>query len=271
MKLTLAFSPCPNDTFMFDALVNHKIDTEGLEFEVVLEDIESLNRNALQHRYDITKLSFSALLYSHSHYALLQSGAALGVNCGPLFVCKKGAKNKINDNSLIGIPGHYTTAHSLFSLAYPNYSHKTQLVFSDIEQAILKGKIDAGVIIHENRFTYQENGLEKIQDLGEFWQNKTNLPIPLGGIAISRKLDLNTQLTFQKLLKKSIQFAFDHPESSENYVKQHAQEMEIEVRNKHINLYVNEYSLNLGNTGKQSVCYLFDQFHQANNTIFVEQ
>jgi len=270
MKLSLAFSPCPNDTFMFDALVNHKIDTEGFEFEITLDDIESLNRKALDHCFDITKISFSALLHIHSQYALLQSGAALGVNCGPLFICKKGAKNKITSNSLIGIPGKYTTANSLFSLAYPSYNNKTQLVFSEIEQALIEGEIDAGVVIHENRFTYQDKGLQKIKDLGEFWQTTTNLPIPLGGIAISRKIDPIIQIKFQKLLKKSIQFAFDHPKSSEPFVKKYAQEMNAEVRNKHIQLYVNEYSLNLGSLGKKAVNYLFNHNNQSCQNLFVD-
>ena len=169
MNFTLGFSPCPNDCFIFDALVHKKIDTEGLDFSVVMEDVEALNNRAFRKDLDITKLSYHAFLYLTDHYALLNSGSALGFNCGPLLV--KDAKTEIADINAasIAIPGKYTTANFLLSLAFPKASNKRETLFSDIEGAVLSHKVDAGLLIHENRFTYQQKGLEKIMDLGEFW------------------------------------------------------------------------------------------------------
>ena len=207
MKLTLGFSPCPNDTFIFDALIHHKIDTEGLEFEVIMEDVEALNQRAFNQELDVTKLSYHAFAFLVEKYALLNSGSALGNGVGPLLIAKnKNVENVINQ-SVIAIPGKYTTANFLFSLAYPEAKNKQEIVFHDIEAAILRGSVDAGVIIHENRFTYQERGFVKILDLGEFWESTTGLPIPLGGIVINRKFPVEIQQKMDRVLQKSVRYA----------------------------------------------------------------
>lgn len=257
MNFTLGFSPCPNDCFIFDALVRKKIDTEGLDFSVVMEDVEALNNRAFRKDLDITKLSYHAFLYLTDHYALLNSGSALGFNCGPLLV--KDAKTEIADINAasIAIPGKYTTANFLLSLAFPKASNKRETLFSDIEGAVLSHKVDAGLLIHENRFTYQQKGLEKIMDLGEFWESLIHAPIPLGGIVVKRSIDPQLQRSIDRLIRRSVEFAFAHPESCMEYVKQHAQEMEEEVMKKHIALYVNSFSIDLGETGRGAVALLF--------------
>ncbi len=257
MKLTLGFSPCPNDTFIFDALVNKKIDTEGLEFDFFLSDVEELNRWAFQSKLNITKLSFNAFTKCVSRYALLDSGAALGRGCGPLLI--KNPTTNLTLDSKIAIPGKYTTANLLFSIFKPEYNNKFELLFSDIESSVLSKKFDAGLIIHENRFTYHEKGLEKVIDLGEFWENKTGLPIPLGGIVIDRNLPYEVQKRFEKILRKSIEYGLSNRSSSIDFVKSHAQEMEIGVINSHINLYVNDYTVSLGETGRKSVELIFEK------------
>ncbi len=269
MKLTLGFSPCPNDTFMFDALVHQKVDTEGLEFDVVLEDVETLNRMALERQLDITKLSFNAFLHASSDYILLQSGSALGMNCGPLVISKID-KSQLNANSKVAIPGKYTTANSLFKLAFPTYTNTCEFIFSEIEDAVLNGDVEAGVIIHENRFTYEQKGLQKVMDLGEYWESETKLPIPLGGIAISRTFSSEIQQKVQRVLKRSIEFAFKNPKSSEEYVCQYAQEMSYDVMQKHIQLYVNEYSVSLDDEGRKAIVYLFERNNLSSENIFVE-
>lgn len=267
MKLSLAYSPCPNDTFMFDALVHHKVDTEGLDFEVHLHDVEALNQMALKHEMSVTKLSFNAFLLVYKRYALLSSGSALGEKCGPLLICKQNQNTTFNTQSLVAIPGRYTTANSLFSLAYPNHKNTKEMLFSEIEDAVLNGDVDAGVIIHENRFTHQDKGLQKIIDLGEYWEEQTQLPIPLGGIVVSKSLDRSIQQKVQRVLKRSIAFAFENPNASLNYVKQHAQEMDVEVMTNHIQLYVNAYSMNLGDKGRAAIRYLFDRRGLSQNEL----
>lgn len=259
MNLSLGFSPCPNDCFIFDALVHKKIDTHGIDFTVVMEDVEALNTRAFQQELDITKLSYHAFIYLTYHYALLNSGSALGFNCGPLLV--KDSKNIINDfnTASIAIPGKYTTANFLLSLAFPNAKNKKELLFSDIEGAVLSHQVDAGLLIHENRFTYEEKGLEKIIDLGEFWDSLIHAPIPLGGIVVKRTIDSKLQKTIDSLIKQSVEFAFANPESCMSFVKQHAQEMSEEVMKKHIALYVNDFSVDLGNVGKNAIQLLFDK------------
>lgn len=251
MKLSLGFSPCPNDTFIFDALVNGKIDTEGLEFDVQLGDVETLNTKAFNAELDITKLSYHAFAYVADHYQLLHSGSALGKNCGPLLIAKKEIPNLKTQiqNLSIAIPGKYTTANFLLGIAFPEAVNKKEMVFSQIENAVLQDEVDAGLIIHENRFTYQAKGLEKLIDLGEFWEQKTNLPIPLGGIAIRKNIPSEVKIKVEKLIRKSIEFAFQNPEASKSYVKSHSQEMEDDVIKSHIDLYVNNYSIDLGETG----------------------
>ncbi len=259
MQLSLGISPCPNDTFMFDALLHHKIDTEGIEFNLVLADVEQLNRNALDHQLDISKVSYHSFLHLINHYQLSDSGSALGRGCGPLLIAKRPMNPEEMKDLKVGIPGKYTTANLLFSLAYPHITNKTELVFSDIENAILHETIDAGVIIHENRFTYHEKGLIKIMDLGDYWERKTALPIPLGGIAVKRNLHHKTKMAIQRIIARSIQYGFDHPSSSLDFIKLHAQEMESSVLQKHIDLYVNEYSLSLNVGGKAAVNRLIQE------------
>ena len=256
MKLTLGYSPCPNDTFIFDAMIHGKIDTEGLEFEVILGDVEELNQKAFRVDLDITKLSYHAFAYLVDDYVLLDAGSALGNNCGPLLI----TKNEVNQvlHQSIAIPGKYTTANFLLSLAYPDAQNKTPTLFSDIENDVLSEKVDLGLIIHENRFTYQERGLKKIIDLGEFWETKTGLPIPLGGIVIKRNLPNDIQQKVNRVMRRSVEFALNHPEQTLTYVEQHAQEMDTKVMMQHINLYVNDFTLDLGEKGRKAVNYMFD-------------
>jgi 1,4-dihydroxy-6-naphthoate synthase len=257
MKLTLGYSPCPNDTFIFDAMVHHKIDTEGVTFEVVMEDVEALNQRAFQHELDITKLSYHAFAYLVDAYALLDAGSALGNGVGPLLVTLDDTLKDRMATATVAIPGKYTTANFLFSLAYPEAQNKIEMVFHEIEGSILRGSIDAGVIIHENRFTYHERGLKKIMDLGEYWENTTGMPIPLGGIVVNRKLPLDVQQKIERIMARSVQYAFENPLSSYEYVAAHAQEMDEKVRQQHIQLYVNEYTKSLGERGKAAIEYLF--------------
>ena len=259
MKLTLGFSPCPNDTFMFDALVHNKIDTEGLEFEVVLSDVEQLNQWALKSKLDLTKLSFNAFRYCVKDYSLLESGSALGRNCGPLLI--KNPKTELTKESLIAIPGKYTTANLLLELAFPNFQNKQEVMFSEIEEKVLKNEVEAGLIIHENRFTYQNRGLEKVIDLGEFWEQKTSLPIPLGGIFIRENFTIEIKKKVERVLKRSVEFAFSNPTSSSDYVKYNAQELDEKVIKSHIDLYVNEFSVSLGEEGRNAIQMLQD-LHQ---------
>ncbi len=267
MKLTLGFSPCPNDTFIFDALVHHKIDTEGLEFEVIFADVEQLNKWACQGKLDITKLSYNAFTHCVNDYALLDSGSALGNNCGPLLIKKP--NTILTKESKIAIPGKYTTANMLLNIAFPNYQNKVEILFSEIENKVLEGKVDAGLIIHENRFTYEDKGLEKEKDLGEFWEEETGLPIPLGGIVTNRRLPLATQQKIERVLRKSVEFAFENPNSSADYVKFHAQEMGKEVVDAHIALYVNNYSISLGEQGRKAVELLFEKSGKESKSIYV--
>ncbi len=262
MKLTLGFSPCPNDTFIFDALINKRIDTEGLEFDAVLEDVEALNQGAFKGKLDITKLSYPAFFQNLDKYLLLNSGAALGKGVGPILISKvnpnsyRDQESKVEDRS-IALPGENTTANLLFSFAYPAANNKVFMRFDKIEDAVLSGKTDLGVIIHENRFTYQQKGLHKVTDLGEYWEEKRNTPIPLGGIAIKRSVDKAIGLQVDKSIRKSVEFAFSNYPLVTDYVKQHSQEMDEEVMRQHIELYVNDFSLDLGNEGKKAIETLY--------------
>src|ERR1044072_5775704 len=209
MNLTLGFSPCPNDTFIFDALVNNKIDTEGLSFQPVLGDVQTLNEWALQGKLDVTKISYGVLPLLLKKYIVLNAGGALGKGVGPLLITKQaGAENKDVNEMTIAIPGEHTTAHMLFSLAYPKAIKKKFMVFSAIEDAVLNGDVDAGVIIHENRFTYQQKGLHKLVDLGEYWERETGNPIPLGGIVMKKSFDSTLQQKVDRVIKRSLEYAF---------------------------------------------------------------
>ncbi|MCY7421303.1 MAG: 1,4-dihydroxy-6-naphthoate synthase [Chitinophagaceae bacterium] len=266
MKLTLGFSPCPNDTFIFDALVNRKIDTEGLDFSVQLEDVQTLNAWAIGGNLDISKISYGVLPLLLDEYKLLRSGGALGKGVGPLLIARKDVSDLQSDiaNMQIAIPGKNTTAHLLFSMAFPQATNKTFLVFNQIEEAVLSGATDAGVIIHENRFTYQDKGLVKLIDLGNYWEEQTNAPIPLGGIVMRKEISGKIIETVNKLIRQSVAYAFENYPFITDYVRQHAQEMDEEVMRKHIDLYVNDYSIDLGETGKKAVQKLMDVYAQIN-------
>jgi len=253
MKITLGFSPCPNDTFIFDALVNKKIDTGELEFDVVLEDVQTLNNWAKEKRLDVSKISYGVLGLILNHYVLLNSGGALGKGVGPLLISKKEIDISAICHSCIAIPGENTTAHLLFNMAFPETAKKHFMIFHQVEAAVLNGEADAGVIIHENRFTYQKKGLKKIMDLGEFWENKTGVPIPLGGIVAKRSLDPLLIQKIDSLIKQSLEYAFANYPAVASFVKQHAQEMSEDVMRQHIDLYVNNYSLDLGTEGRTAV------------------
>jgi 1,4-dihydroxy-6-naphthoate synthase len=285
MKITLGFSPCPNDTFIFDALVNNKIDTGNLKFEVILEDVETLNQFALKSKLDISKISYGVLPLLLDNYIVLNSGSALGNGVGPILITSpiqipkdQELQNPFQyeqfiNNSTIAIPGEHTTAHMLFNLAFPDAKNKIFLRYDEIEEFILqnssqvfhgegrkpvpmlrdsKGAV-AGVIIHENRFTYQQNGLVKIMDLGEFWQQKTQLPIPLGGIVAKRDIESSVIKEINELIRKSIEYSFTNYPYITDYVREYSQEMEEDTIRKHIDLYVNDYSIDLGERGKSAI------------------
>ncbi|OQP62095.1 1,4-dihydroxy-6-naphthoate synthase [Niastella vici] len=263
MELTLGFSPCPNDTFIFDALVNKKIDTDGITVQPVLEDVQTLNEWALQGRLDVTKISYGVLPLLLDNYIVLNAGGALGKGVGPLLITKKGgAQSKDVNDMTIAIPGEHTTAHMLFSLAYPQAAKKKFMVFSAIEDAVLSGEVDAGVIIHENRFTYQQKGLHKLVDLGEYWEQKTGNPIPLGGIVMKKTFPSALQQKVDAIIKRSLEYAFKNYPLITDYVKQHSQEMSETVMRQHIDLYVNNYSLQLGPDGRAAVNTFLDIYEQ---------
>jgi 1,4-dihydroxy-6-naphthoate synthase len=257
MTLSLAYSPCPNDCFIFDAMIHQKIDTEGLAFNVVLEDVETLNQMAIRGEMDITKLSFHSYGHVMAQYILLRAGSALGFNCGPLLIHKGKFDAARLQDMTVAIPGQLTTANFLLSLAYPQLKNKKVYVFHEIEEAVLNGEVDAGLIIHENRFTYEAKGLKKVMDLGEYWDQHIHAPIPLGGIVIRRNLDEALQQKVNRVIRRSVDYAFANPESAMPYVREHAQAMEEEVMKKHIALYVNDFSIDLGDTGKQAVELMF--------------
>ena len=267
MQITLGFSPCPNDTFIFDAIVNQRIDLEGLEFNIILADVEKLNQLAFDQTLDVTKLSYHALAHLMPIYQVLHAGSALGNNCGPLLISKDKIELNQISNYKIGIPGKYTTANFLLHFAFPDRLNTHECLFSEIEGLLQKKIIDLGLIIHENRFTYESKGLLKVIDLGEYWENETGLPIPLGGIGVKRNLPENIKLKVDRLIKKSLQFAFKNPSLSLPYIKLNAQEMEEAIVKKHINLYVNEYSEDIGEKGEEAVRYLFKKINKLDTTL----
>jgi 1,4-dihydroxy-6-naphthoate synthase len=270
MTFTLAFSPCPNDTFIFDALVNRKIDTGDFTFEVILEDVQTLNEWARQGKLDISKISYGVLPLVLDKYLVLNSGGALGKGVGPLLIAKPGKELPPINEMTIAIPGINTTANMLFSFAYPAAKNKQYLVFHEIEEAVLSGKADAGVIIHENRFTYQQKGLIKLMDLGTYWEDTIKTPIPLGGIVMKRTIDPAVQKKIDGLIQKSLAYSFaNYPELS-SYVREHSQEMDESVMRQHIDLYVNNYSVDLGEDGKKAVRKLLDVYRELNNSLPID-
>src|SRR5262245_44435924 len=265
MTLTLAFSPCPNDCVMFDAIVNGRIDLEGLEFDVRLADVEALNKVAFARQVDVTKLSYHAYAYCAADYVLLDAGSALGRNCGPLLISKRTITPAEVASGLlrIAIPGRYTTANFLLGLAFPAAQDKTEVLFSEIEGAVGDGRFDAGLIIHENRFTYAARGLKKIVDLGEFWEQETGSPIPLGGIVVRRGLPESLKQSVNRVMRRSVEYACAHRTASLPFVREHAQEMSEEVMYQQIDLYVNAYSIDLGPDRPGAVELLFDRARSA--------
>ncbi|MCU0366654.1 MAG: 1,4-dihydroxy-6-naphthoate synthase [Bacteroidales bacterium] len=257
MRLTLGFSPCPNDTFIFEALVHRRVDTEGIEYDWFLADVEELNRRALDGSVDITKMSFHAYAWAANNYLLLDSGSALGRNNGPLVVSRRKIyPDELND-ALIAIPGRYTTANLLFSIFWPGAQRKREYLFSDIPEAVLSGEADAGLIIHETRFTYQAMGLQKVADTGEEWDRLTGLPIPLGGIVVHRSVSDDTAARVNRTIRRSLEYARANPSASLDFIRKNARELEAEVTREHINLYVNDFSLSLGKEGREAVERLF--------------
>ena len=259
MKLTLGFSPCPNDTFIFDAMVNGQVDTHGITFDYVMEDVETLNLWAEQGKLDITKLSYNTFIHIANQYALLHSGSALGEGVGPLLVAKQSLDMAKINGYKIAIPGFNTTANLLLSLAFPQAKHKTELVFNEIESAVINGDFDAGLIIHEGRFTYQKKGLTKLIDLGDWWEQTTHAAIPLGGIVMRRSFDTQLCATVDKIIKDSLAWSWQRYPQLTRFVTDNAQEMEEDVMRQHIKLYVNDYTTDLGETGRKAIATLFEK------------
>ncbi len=263
MKIRIGFSTCPNDTFIFDALINGKIDTEGIEFIPSLCDVENLNLMAFKGELDITKLSYHAWLHVWKEYQVLDSGSALGRGNGPLLVARNQGLDPRYVSLSVAIPGEYTTANLLLRMAYPLIKEKTVFVFSDIEQAILNHEVDAGVLIHENRFTYQKKGLVLLRDLGAFWEETTAMPVPLGGIMAHRRLRQELVVTINRLIRKSLQTALDHPEGALPYMKTFAQSMDQDVLEAHVKTFVTENTVELGDEGHLAIQKLIEKSLEA--------
>jgi 1,4-dihydroxy-6-naphthoate synthase len=257
MKLTLGFSPCPNDTFIFEAMVHGRIDTEGLEFDWFLADVEELNRRAIEGSVDITKMSYHAYARAAAGYLILDAGSALGRNNGPLVVSRRMTDPGELIDALIAIPGKYTTANLLFSIFWPQATRKREYLFSDIPGAVLSGEVDAGLIIHETRFTYEALGLIKIADTGERWEELTGLPVPLGGIVVNRGVDGETAARVNRAIRRSIEYAYASPEASVSFIRKYAMETDPEVTREHIGLFVNSFSLSLGQEGRAAIERLY--------------
>ena len=257
MKLKLGFSTCPNDTYIFDAIVNNRINLEGISFEIVLADVEELNTMAFELIPDVTKLSFHAYAHVSDHYKILNTGSALGYKNGPLLISKRKVYPDEVSDLVIAVPGKYTTANLLLGITFPDAKKKKEYLFSDIEDVVLSGETDAGLIIHESRFTYFSKGLKKVMDLGEYWEEKTHLPVPLGGIMIRRDLPEGIRKKVNHILKTSLIYANENPRDSFDYIKKHAQSVEDEVIRKHIDLYVNEFTLDLAEKGKDAIKELY--------------
>jgi 1,4-dihydroxy-6-naphthoate synthase len=276
MRLKLAYSPCPNDTFAFHAMVHGLVDTEGLEFETILADVEQLNMGAAAGKFEICKLSYHAFFQLAESYVMLRSGSALGHHNGPLLVTPEkshlsGLRGEELEKALAAasvlIPGKMTTGALLLKVAFPMIQNTTPVIFSDIEKLVLDGSFDAGVLIHEARFTYREKGLSLITDLGEHWQKISGLPVPLGGIAVTRRLDPGTARKVNRVLRRSIEFAMNNPSASQEYVTCHAREMDPVVQKQHIELFVNDFSIDIGVEGERAAAALFRKLTQVSPEI----
>jgi 1,4-dihydroxy-6-naphthoate synthase len=272
--LSLGYSPCPNDTFIFYALTHGKVDTKNLKFDEALLDVETLNQKALNAELDLTKISYHALGHLRKKYCLLRAGGALGRGCGPLVVAKN--EYTMNDlkNKKIAIPGRLTTAFLLLQLFDPFFlTPNTKLLtpnsvfiempFNKIMDSVAKGEVDAGLIIHESRFTYPSYGLKQIIDLGQWWEKQTGFPIPLGGIIAKRTLGGGLNKKINKIIKTSIEYSFANRSESMDYIKKHSQELSEDVINQHINLYVNDYSIDVGREGEKAVNELLSRAEDA--------
>ena len=271
MKLKLNISPCPNDTFMFDAIINSRIDCHGFEFDVTFADIEELNSTVCKlgaeggasNCVDISKISYAILPKISGEYNLLDSGSAMGRGNGPIFVSKN---TTLPDSPRVAIPGEHTTANLLLKRLYPHIVDKTPILFSEVADAIISGEYDAGVLIHEGRFTYHSKGLKLVADLGLEWEKREGVALPLGAIVINNTLSLEVQKSVESLLRESIEYAMANPKVSHNFIKQYAQEMDESVIDSHIALFVNHYSISLGNEGREAIkALLGEEF----STIFV--
>jgi 1,4-dihydroxy-6-naphthoate synthase len=257
--LTIGYSPCPNDTFIFYALTNDKVRVPGIAFREQLEDVETLNRMALEGRLDITKISYHALGHLREQYALLRSGGALGQGCGPLIVAKAGTTLEDMKKGAVAVPGRLTTASLLLRLYDPSITNVVVMAFDRIMDAVSKGDVTAGLIIHESRFTFPLYKLEKLLDLGEWWEKFSCLPIPLGGILGKRPLGRKVLLKVEAGVRESIHYANTHPDEVLKYCRQHSREMDETVMKNHIDLYVNDFSVDLGQEGLSAVRRLFDE------------
>ena len=264
MKLSLGFSPCPNDTFIFEALVHGRVDTEGVSFDWFLADVEELNRRAMEGSVDVTKMSFHAYAMAAANYLILDSGSALGRNNGPLVVSRRKMYPDELENALIAIPGRYTTANLLFSIFWPEASRKREYIFSDIPEAVMSGEVDAGLIIHETRFTYLSLGLKKVADTGEYWEKMTGMPVPLGGIVTHRSVNEDIAAKVSRSIRRSIGYAWADPSASLDFIKRNAREIDSAVTKEHISLYVNDFSLSLGQDGKAAIERLYSVARERN-------
>ncbi|MDA8168287.1 MAG: 1,4-dihydroxy-6-naphthoate synthase [Nitrospiraceae bacterium] len=262
--LSLGFSPCPNDTFIFYALVHGRIKKDGLAFREVLEDVETLNRKALRGELDVTKISYHALGHLRENYVALRSGAALGKGCGPLLVARGPLDPGALKGGKIAVPGGLTTAYLLLMLFEPSFRNNTvPMVFSDIMPAVRDGRVDAGLVIHEGRFTYQNYGLHCLMDLGDWWEGRTELPIPLGGIIARRSLGTKVLRAVEEAVRESVLYTRSHPEEAASYIKGHAQEIDTLVINSHIGLYVNDFTVDIGSEGENALRVMFEMAGDA--------
>ena len=276
--LTLGYSPCPNDTFIFYAMTHGKIDTGGLKFKETLLDVETLNQKALKGELDLTKISYHAFGHLRDKYALLRSGSALGRGCGPIVVTKDGHTMEDLRGKKIAIPGKLTTASLLLQLynsAFVNSSNLIIMPFHEIMDAVANGDVDAGVIIHESRFTYVSCGLSRVIDLGRWWEKETGLPIPLGGILAKRELGRELILKVEDLLRQSIEYSYNNRFEPMGYIKEHSQELSDGVIKDHISLYVNDFTIDVGEEGEKAITELISRAEgsgiipSSKNSVFI--
>jgi 1,4-dihydroxy-6-naphthoate synthase len=270
-RLRLGFSTCPNDTFIFDALVHQKINTYGYSFDLVMADVQELNQLASAGDLDVVKVSYAHIPAIAHHYIALTAGGAMGFNCGPLLIARNGMIDQITENTTVAIPGENTTAHYLLKRYFPQIRHKQVMLFSDIEDAVVNGLTDTGLIIHESRFTYAAKGLVALADLGAAWHNETNLPIPLGAIAVKRSLDPDVRMEINAMVRESVKFALATPEQTIPFVRKYAVEMDETVMQQHISLYVNRFSVDPGPEGRQAVILLLKGGYPGNLPLFVDE